>query len=276
MFAPVIAALPASNWITAAAVAASTVAVAILIRRLTKRRIKRKDHQAELIDVAGRILVAVVIAVGAFYTLRALEVEIGPLLGAFGVGALFVAVGLQPLLVNVVGSVILQARRPFRRGDQVATNGYEGTVMDITTTSTVLLSYNGESIHIPNSAVLAHPLINWTHEPVRRTIMPIQVPYGCELPRVLSILGRAARRQLNDENLPPAEALAIGFGSHGIDVELRFWHYSDELESVAARSQIACAVDEALREIGVAIPFPQMVVHPAATPQPPAVESDNG
>ena len=69
----------------------------------------------DLIDAVGRLTVVVIISLGAFYTLRALNVEIGPLLGALGVGALFIAVGLQPLLVNVVGSVILQTRRPFRR-----------------------------------------------------------------------------------------------------------------------------------------------------------------
>ncbi len=266
------AALETSDWITAAAIAVGTIAIAVLTRRLTKRRIQRVDEQAELIDVGGRILVAIVVSLGGFYTMQALKIEIGPLLGAFGIGALFIAVGLQPLLVNVVGSVILQARRPFRRGDQIATNGFEGTVLDITSTSTVLLSYNGESIHVPNSAVLSNPVINWTHEPVRRTIMPISVPYGCELPRVLSVLGRLARQTLDDENLPPAEALAIGFGDNGIDVELRFWHYSDVLESQSARSQVACAVDEGLRELGVIIPFPQVVVHPVETPPEPSTQ----
>lgn len=142
-------------------------------------------------------------------------------------------------------------------------NGFEGTVIDITSTSTVLLSYNGEAIHLPNSQVLSEPLVNWTHEPVRRTIMPISVPYGCNLRDVLATLGRVAREALDDEQLPPAEAFVTGFGDNGIDVGLRFWHYSDNLESSVALSQVACAVDETLREIGVVIPYPQMVVHPA-------------
>jgi len=253
-----------SDWIAAGAIAVATIFLAWAIRRLTKRRIRRVDTQAEATDLAGRLLAAVVIAVGAFYVLQALNVQIGPLLGALGVGALFIAVGLQPLLVNFVASVILQARRPFRRGDQVLTNGYEGTVIDITSTAVVLLSYNGEAIHIPNNQVLTNPLVNWTHEPVRRTVLPVSVPYDCELPRVLSVLGRAARRSLDDENLPPAEAIATGFGDHGILVELRFWHYSDQLESLSSRSMIIVAVVDALAEIGVSIPYPQIVMHSAA------------
>lgn len=258
--------LTAEDWITAGVIAASTIVLAVLIRRLTKRRIRKKDQQAELVDFAGRLLVGIVLVVGAYYTLETLDVQIGPALGAFGIGALFVAVGLQPLLVNVVGAIVIQARRPFRRGDQILSNGFEGTVLDITSTSTVLLSYNGESIHIPNGMVLSEPLVNWTHEPVRRTILPITVPYGCDLPRVLALVGRATRRALDDDNLPPAEALATAFGAHGIEIDLRFWHYSDRLESQVALSQVVVAVDQALAEAGVVIPYNQLVLHSAEEP----------
>jgi len=271
LFVAQISQLTASDWIAAGATALVTVLIAIVIRRLTKRRIRKKDTHAELMDFGGRLLIALVLSAGAYYTLEALNVELGPALGAFGIGALFVAVGLQPLLVNIVGSVVLQARRPFRRGDQIMSHGFEGTVLDITSTSTVLLSYNGESIHIPNGQVLSEPLVNWTHEPVRRTILPISVPYGCELPRVLAMVGRATRKALNDENLPPAEALATSFGAHGIDIELRFWHYSDRLESQVALSQVIVAVNDALNEAGVVIPFNQLVIHPAELP---AVEAE--
>lgn len=259
----IIAATTTQDWITAGAIALGAILVAILIRRFTKRRIRRVDTADELILVTGRLLSIAVLTLGAFYVLQTLNVEVAPALGALGIGALFIAVGLQPLLTNVVGSVILQARRPFRRGDQVETNGYSGTVLDITSTATVLLSYNGESIHIPNGEVLANPLVNWTAEPVRRSVMPITLPYGSDLPKALATIGRATRRCLDDDNLPPAEALAIGFGAHGIETELRWWHYSEELEYRAALSQVTVAVDLALQEIGIEIPYNQIVTHRA-------------
>jgi small-conductance mechanosensitive channel len=264
---PLIAALTASDWIAAGSIAFGSILLSVIMRRLVRRYIRRGGDHAELVDVATRLLVVVILTLGAFYSLRAVDVEVGPVLGALGIGALFIAVGLQPLLVNFVGSVILQTRRPFRRGDQIFTNGFEGTVIEITATQTMLLSYNGEAIHVPNGDVLGNPIVNWTHERIRRSVMPITLPYGCELAKVLAAIGRAVRKSQDDENLPPAEALAMGFGAHGIEIVLRFWHYSDELETRVATSQVAVAVDDCLRDLGVAIPYNQMVLHPNSVNQ---------
>lgn len=263
-----IAQITASDWILAASIAVGSVLLSIAIRRITRRRIQRRDAHAELIDVGGRLSVVAILPLGGFYALRAIGVEVAPIFGALGIGALFIAVGLQPLLVNFVGSVILQTRRPFRRGDQIHTNGFDGTVLDISATQTVLLSYNGEAVHVPNGDVLGNPIVNWTHERIRRSVMPITLPYGVELAKVLAAIGRHVRDSQDDENLPPAEALATGFGAHGIEIELRFWHYSDELETRVATSQVSVAVDDCLRELGVAIPYNQLVLHPNSVNQP--------
>ena len=80
--------LTASDWITAGATALVTLLLAIMIRRITKRRIRKKDKHAELTDFGGRLLISLVLSAGAYYTLEALHVELGPALGAFGIGAL--------------------------------------------------------------------------------------------------------------------------------------------------------------------------------------------
>lgn len=262
--------LSASDWITAGAIAATAIAVSILIRRLTKRRLRKIDTNAEIIDALGRLAIIVVLLLGAFYTLQALDIQVGPLLGTLGVGVVFLAVGLQPLLVHVVGSFVLQARRPFRRGDQIKVLEIEGTVLDITSTSTVVLTYNGEVVHVPNAALFANPLLNRTHEPYRRSVMKVSVPYGTELPLVLRNIGRGVRTALADDSLPPAEALATGYGDHGVFVEVRYWHYSEQLEADVARSQVTVAVEKAITDMGLEIPYPQVVIHPA----PPSAVDD--
>jgi len=256
----------ATEWVTAAAIAVGAIILAIVIRRLTKRRIRKVDTHAELIDAIGRILMVIVLALGVFYTLRALGVEVGPLFGTLGIGVVFIAVGLQPFLVHIVGSVVLQARRPFRRGDQIKVLEFEGTVIDITSTSTVLLSYDGEAIHVPNAALFANPVINWTHEPVRRSVISVSVPYGANLPLVLRNVGKATRNALADDTLPPAEALATGYGDHGVHIDIRFWHYSDQLEARVAQSQVVVAAEKAITDMGLEIPYPQVVMHQATPP----------
>src|SRR3982074_2370632 len=68
-------------------------------------------------------------AAALVYSLVALRVQIGPLLGALGIGGIALAFALQDTLQNFVAGVLLQARRPIRRGDQVLLdNKFEGGV----------------------------------------------------------------------------------------------------------------------------------------------------
>jgi small conductance mechanosensitive channel len=93
----------------------------------------------------GRFVGFVFAAVGLVYGLSVLGVRLAPLVGALSVGGLALALAGQTILANFLGSIILQLRRPFRRGDQVSTNGCEGTVEDVNFRTVVLRTFDGES-----------------------------------------------------------------------------------------------------------------------------------
>lgn len=249
------------NWIAAGLFLGTAVLMAFLIRRLTKRKDTQKDSRAELIDITGRLGASGVLAFGVMYAMRALRIDIGPLFGTLGISAVFIAVGLQPILVNLVSGVLLQARRPFVRGDQITTAGRTGTVIDINSSTTVILAFTGEQLFVPNSEVLQNTIVNWTHDRIRRTDLAFGLPYDCDLPFALETVGKAIREFLDDPNLPGAEAVAVGFGDSAINCQAQFWHYSERFAFIAARSQLICLIVEALEAIDISIPFPQVVVH---------------
>ncbi len=75
-----------------------------------------------------------------------LGVRLGPLFGALGIGGLAIAFAAQSILANFLASIILQTRRPFRRGDQVTTNDCEGVVEDVNFRTVRLRTYAGERV----------------------------------------------------------------------------------------------------------------------------------
>lgn len=250
-----------SEWVTAGATMLIGVAVSFVINRSIHTAAKPLRMQEDLAKVISRIARALVLVLALVLALEQLDVKVGTLIGALGIGGVLVALSLQPVLGNLVGSIMLQARRPIRKGDQIYTNGQCGTVIDINGRAVVLKTFDGEIVHLPNLKVLEEALVNQTSDEHRRTLIPFQVSYDTDL--------RAAQRVLTERlgsldalaGAPRADVLVTGFGESGIDMVARIWHFSEELTSRWAISEAAITIRETLAESGITIPFPQRVLH---------------
>lgn len=265
-WSPLLAASPSStDWILAAVWlvvgAAVSVALGIVLRTLAKP-LRMRDYTVRLIT---RTLSTTVMLVAAIYSLGQLEVELGPLLGALGLTGIVIALALQPVMGNLVAAIMLHARRPIRPGDQIETHDLRGTVVDINSRAVVVLTFNGETVYLPNLAVLDKPLVNQTRDDYRRTVLPFQVSYDTDLRHAQRALSRALRSvdALGDAPVP-ADVQVTGFGESGVDMVARFWHPSEELSARHAISEVAITIRETLAGEDMTIPFPQVVLHRAA------------
>jgi small-conductance mechanosensitive channel len=266
-------AVATSEWTGASA----TLLVGLVLAFAVKRAIRAASKPLRLDEDVARVLTRLVISLVLIFTvvgaLNQLGVEIGPLLGALGIGSVLIALSLQPVLGNLVGSVMLDARRPIRRGDQVHTNGQSGTVVDINGRAVVLKTFDGEVVYLPNLKVLDEPLINQTRDEYRRTVMPFQVAYDTDLRLAQKALVGELRTLPALELAPPADVIVTGFGESGIDMAARFWHPSEELTARWVISEVAIAIRETLAREDITIPFRQVVFHAADTN---SNGSDNG
>jgi small conductance mechanosensitive channel len=265
------------DWIHAGIIAAVTIALCLIPRRALGR-VRKGDSDGVVVRVVERILVYIVVVVGCLYTLTALRVQIGPLLGALGIGGIALAFALQDTLQNLVAGVILQARRPFRRGDQVHIDKYEGIIEDVDLRNVSLVTFDGLNVFLPNKTVLENPIVNYTRTPTRRTQLDVGVAYGTDLSRAQQVLVEAALRTTGIEPSPAPTAWVREFGESSVNFVLLFWHAVDRTGVWQARSNVATTVQTALAEAGIAIPFPHQIVHlqsdgPSARPERSA---DNG
>jgi small-conductance mechanosensitive channel len=81
-------------------------------------------------------------------------------LAALGSAALAVGLGLQDLIKNLVGGLVIIADRPFQSGDRIRIGEAYGEVVQIGLRSTKILTSHGALITVPNSDVLTHPISN--------------------------------------------------------------------------------------------------------------------
>ncbi len=187
--------------------------------------------------------------------------EVTPLLGALGIGGIAVALAVQSVLANAIASIILQVRRPFRRGDQIATNDLEGRVVDVNLRTVRLVTFDGNDVVVPAAKVLESPITNYTRGEARRTDLVVGVDYETDLDAARDVMIRAAAGVTDVLDQPAPEAWVHEFGDSTINVTVRFWHHSPNAVLWRVRSEVAVALKRELDAAGMVIAFPQRVLH---------------
>jgi small-conductance mechanosensitive channel len=180
------------------------------------------------------------------------------LTGAFGVGVGF---GLQTIVNNFVSGLILLFERPIQVGDAIQMTDLDGEVRRIGIRSTTVHTWRGAEVIVPNATLISGNLTNWTlSDRTRRFELMIGVAYGSDPQRVIELLRDAAASVAGVLKNPAPVVLFQSFGDSALNFEVRAWTARFE-EWAAVHSQVAVAVNAALKAAGIEIPFPQRDVN---------------
>jgi small-conductance mechanosensitive channel len=178
------------------------------------------------------------------------------LVSAFGLGLGF---GMQQIINNFVSGLILLFERPVQVGDLVQLQDLVGEVRRIGIRASLVRTLEGAEVIIPNSDLIQSQVTNWTlSDRKRRVTLEIGVTYGTEARRVLELLVEIAKRDPRVAADPGPEALFVGFGASSLDFQLRFW--TEDTQWLRVKSDIGVALQDALREAGIGVPFTTITV----------------
>lgn len=262
--------LSSGDWIRAGVIVVAALVVSIAVARIARSLLGRALGSGFAAILTARVLAYLLFLIGLVYALNTLGVQVGPLLGALGLGGLVLALALQKVVENFTGALILQTRRPFTVGDTVRLGDQVGTVADVDSRTVVLSGLDGTIIRIPNSEVLADSIVNLTRNAHRRSVLTVGVAYDTDLERATGVLRDAAERVRRIPDAPPPFVVLRQFGASSIDFEIYFWHASDVPSELLATHDLVLSVHHGLADAGITIAFPQLVVWPShdADPNP--------
>jgi small-conductance mechanosensitive channel len=202
----------------------------------------------------------VIIALGFVVGMGLLGVNLSKvtvLAGAFGVGIGF---GLQSIVNNFVSGLILLFERPIHVGDTVEIGNLQGEVKRIGIRSSIVRTWQGAEIIVPNSQLVSEQVTNWTlSDELRRIDLPVGVNYGAEPQKVIEVMEAVARAHPQVLKQPAPRGLFVGYGDSSINFELRAW--TDQFASwYQIRSELAVSLYDAVHVAGMTFPFPQREV----------------
>ncbi len=190
------------------------------------------------------------------------------LAGAFGVGLGF---GMQSIVNNFVSGLILLFERPIHVGDIIEIGDLVGEVSRIGIRASIVRTYLGAEMIVPNAQLATERVINWTLSDRRRRIdLAVGVDYGSAPDKVVEVLESVARSHPSILKDPVPQAVFIKFDDSSIDFELRAW--TNQFERwPKIKTELAAGVYAALHAAGMSLPFPQRevrVLHDGLDPAP--------
>jgi small-conductance mechanosensitive channel len=196
------------------------------------------------------------------FLLKALGLEITPVLTALGVGGLAVALALQDTLSNLFAGFYIAVARQIRLGDYIKLNtGEEGYVTDITWRSTTIRGLRHNMVIIPN-AKLAQAIVTNYYLPEKRMGVSIQVVVGYDsdterIERLLLEIVQGAMGQIPGLLPEPAPGVTLdpGFGESGIYFSVGF-QVAEFAQQFAVRHELRKRILRRFREEGIRMSFP--------------------
>lgn len=188
--------------------------------------------------------------------------KIALMVSALSVGIGF---GLQNVTNNLISGLIIAFEKPINLNDIVEIGGQTGKMKSIGIRSSVITTWDGADVIIPNGDLLSSHLINWTMGSFRRRFeLDLGVAYGSDLKKVTEII-----RQVLDQNTmvlktPEPMVWLTKFNDSSIDFAIKFWvphfNYGNDV-----KTDLIIEIDAAFRANGIEIPFPQRDLHIRST-----------
>ncbi|MGM9584782.1 MAG: mechanosensitive ion channel family protein [Faecousia sp.] len=239
--------------ILVAGILAIRVVMKLLKASLEKSRLEKAAHSliTSLARAAMYILLFLIAA-------SALGIDVSSIVALASVLTLAVSLSLQNMVSNVIGGFMILYTHPFHSGDYVEIAGEGGTVREINMTYTVLATFDNRIISIPNSAVVAAQIVNFSAAGSRRVEIDVSASYDAPTQKVLDALVLAGT--VDNVLLEPAPAAVVtGYGDSAINYNLRIWVKPADYWDVYF--QVNQRIKDVFDQQGIEMTYPHLNVH---------------
>ncbi|PVA05242.1 mechanosensitive ion channel domain-containing protein [Thalassorhabdomicrobium marinisediminis] len=176
------------------------------------------------------------------------------ILGAAGLIGLAIGFAVRDTVENFIASVMLSIRQPFRPNDVVEINGDQGKVIRLTSRATILLSFDGNHIRIPNATVFKARIINFSENRERRFLFTVGIDSATDLAKARDL----AKSIVHDLPFvlpePKANAWLGDITDAGTELNVAGWIDQTETSLLLARGEALRLVKLALEHEGIALP----------------------
>jgi small-conductance mechanosensitive channel len=201
------------------------------------------------------VLVALTVAVDSFTP--------GQFIQFLGIGSVAIGFAFHDILQNFLAGILLLLTEPFKIGDQIIVNQFEGTVENIETRATTLKTYDGRRVVIPNSHLFTESVTVNTAFPIRRSECVVAIGCSDDIGDAMRLILESVRSVQGVLKEPAPDVLVAELGDFSVNIRARWWTDSVRSNLLQVQSRVITAFKENLVAHGIDLPFPtqQILFH---------------
>ena len=232
--------------------------IKLIKKGLTKMMMRRNSNPS-----LNSFLMSLVSVVLTFFLIMAivgiLGINTSSLVALLASAGLAIGMALSGTLQNFAGGVMIMLFKPFKVGDFIAAQGYEGIVNEIQIFNTHILTPDNKTVILPNGALSTGPVTNFNKETDRRVDWMFSISYGDDYDKAKAILQHLceADSRIMKEPKPVIEIIKMNDSSVDITVRARvkpedYWAVYFKMNELVYKT---------FPQEGLHFPYPQVDVH---------------
>ncbi len=237
--------------------------VDLVVERMAARFSSADAQLVKLVaPVVSKTLKVFLVLLVALTTAQYLGAPITSVIAGLGIGGIAVALAAQNTLANLFGTVSILVDRPFRVGDRIQMDKYDGMVESIGLRSTRIRTLEGHVVTTPNKIVSEVSITNISLRPAIRQLMTISLTYDTtpdQMKQAVAMLREIFQRHPLTQD---AWVYWRDYGPHSLDIFVVYWCkstiYQDFLQ---AMEEINLEIKRRFDAAGLQFAFPTQTIH---------------
>lgn len=184
-----------------------------------------------------------------------LHFDLSGLFVAGGIVALALAFATQNIVSNLVSGLFLMFERPIKIGDNVTIGSLTGTVQNIQIMSTIVRTYDGIYVRIPNSKMFTSDITNLVAHPARRFEYTVGIRYQDDAAKAIALIKKLIDQQPYALKSPGPSVYVDKLDDSSVNVVVKVW--APSLYWWDLRTALLWKIKVELEKNGIQVPFPQ-------------------
>lgn len=237
-------------------VLAAAAGVAWLARRIALAVLGARLSNRILLQVASTLAVVPIALIGIYVFLQVAGLTrlAATVLGGTGLFGLIIGIAFRDIAENFLASVLISIKRPFRLGHLIEVQGKKGFVQSVTTRGTLLMTIDGNHIHVPNSEIYKSTVYNYSANPRSRFDFAIGIDYGDSATQAQQVCLEVLKGHPAVLADPEPLVLVEELGASSVVLRVYFWVNVHEHSGVKVRSAVIRQVKRAVEDAGLTMP----------------------